>query len=128
MPKRNRDYRAEEARRNALAKQRGFTTRAAERGAKKREDYKRAGFASHSDYIAKRRKAREWSEKYSQKSVSAFNPSFDAEMVAAFPFTELADKQSRHDAYIEKLARYLHTIAPGEYPDYDAEREFWSNY
>lgn len=36
MARRARDYRAEEARRNALARERGFTTRAAQRGAIRR--------------------------------------------------------------------------------------------
>jgi len=128
MAKRIRDYRAEEARRNELARQRGFTTRAAERGAKKRQDWERAGFASHAEYVAARAKAREWSEKHSQKRASEFKPTFSAQQVADYPFTLLEQKQTKHDLYMQKLAAYLHSVSPEAYPSYAEDRQFWENY
>jgi hypothetical protein len=128
MPRRNRDYRAEEARRNELAKQRGFTTRAAERGAKTRADWQKAGYSSHAEYVAARRRAQQWSAKHSAKTVSEFKPTFSAQQVAAYPFVELEDKNTRHQAYMKKLAVYLHSIAPEVYPSYDQDRAYWDTY
>lgn len=128
MPKRIRDYRAEEARRNELARQRGFTTRAAERGARERKDWEKAGYATHKDYVSARAKARSWSELHSQKPVTAFNPRSTPQQTRDYLSAFRVEKDKKHTAYIRDLAKYLHDVDPEAYPDYDSDPEFWNNY
>lgn len=128
MAKRIRDYKAEEARRNELARERGFTTRAAERGARERADWEKVGYGSHREYVQARAQAREWSEKHSQKPVSKFRPSFTPQQTRNYVDAFRVRPQEKHRSYIQKLAEYLHEIDPEEYPDYDPDSEFWQNY
>lgn len=128
MPKRIRDYKAEERRRNELAKERGFTGRAAERGAKQRSDWQKAGYTSHAQYADARRQARSWSEIHSTKPISKFRPSFTPQQTRDYIDAFRVTKNETHNSYIEKLANYLHAADPGEYPEYDKESEFWQNY
>lgn len=128
MPKRIRDYAAEERRRNELARERGFTTRAAERGARERADWKKAGYASHAEYVQARAQARSWSEIHSSKSVSKFRPTFTPQQTRNYVQAFRVDKNENHSSYIQRLAEYLHELEPEEYPEYDIESEFWQNY
>lgn len=122
-----RNYRAEEARRNELARQRGFTTRAAERGAKTRADYKAAGYKSHASYAAERSAAKRWSDAHSKQGVSAFNPRMNPQQTHQYVNTFVHKPTSNKD-FIRQLADYLHDIDPERYPDYDSDTEFWNNY
>jgi hypothetical protein len=82
-----RDYKSEERRRNELARQRGFTTRAQQRTATrkgldygrpigpKQLPYRAAGFASDKAYRQARADAKAWSKKHSSKKVSEYRPS-----------------------------------------------------
>lgn len=125
MARRKRDYKAEERRRNELARQRGFTTRAAERGAKKRQDYKRAGFASHGEYVRERQRAKQWAREHSGQSVSAYPAFATPEQVADYlnAFVDTRD----HVEHIHYLSRYLHDNFPEDYPPPDDD-EYWKNY
>lgn len=127
MAKRQRDYRAEERRRNELARQRGYTTRAAERGAKTRADYSTAGFTSHTDYTNARRNAQSWSDLHSHGKASEYNPKFKPQQLSnylkAFDVEHDTPKRVRHDA----LKKYLVSEFPEDYPD-ESHAEFWANY
>ena len=78
-----RDYRQEEQRRNELARERGFTSRAqlrnrvargvAEGRPAKLPPYERAGFASAGEYKQARKTARAWSAVSSHKESSRYD-------------------------------------------------------
>lgn len=128
MPKRIRDNKAELARRNELARERGFTSRAAERRARERADYEKAGYTSHQDYAKARKQARAWSEKHSQKPSSKFSPSFTPQQTRDYVQAFRVEPTKKHASYIQDLARYLHSLDPESYPDYDQDTEYWDNY
>ena len=78
-----RDYRQEEQRRNELARERGFTSRAqlrnrvasgtAEGRPAKAPPFERAGFASPGEYRRARRESAKWSAKHSGLEVSRYD-------------------------------------------------------
>ena len=78
-----RDYRQEEQRRNELARERGFTSRAqlrnrvargtAEGRPAKAPPYERAGFASPGEYRRARKEAAKWSSQHSRVEVSRYD-------------------------------------------------------
>ena len=78
-----RDYRKEEQRRNELARERGFTSRAQLRNRvskgsavgriAKAPAYERAGFTSQSEYRTARKVSKAWSVQHSHKESSAYS-------------------------------------------------------
>lgn len=98
---RQRDYRAEERRRNERAKALGFSSRAELRRARERgtipkaaeikadpkaakrfrdlTNAKRAGFGSYKEYREARANAKNWSDKHSQQRASKYRPSMTPE-------------------------------------------------
>ena len=78
-----RDYRQEEQRRNELARERGFTSRAqlrnrvaggtAEGRPAKAPPFERAGFASPGEYRRARKTAAKWSAQHSRVEVSRYD-------------------------------------------------------
>lgn len=129
-----RDYQQEERRRNELARERGFTSRAqlrnrvtkgvAEGRPAKPPPYERAGFASASQYKGARKSARAWSADHSHKVESAYDGA---------ALRDPASFRAYFDAYVEKgntraerrakLKHYL--VDVGEYmSDEDFERGY----
>lgn len=127
MTARKRDYKAEEARRNQLARERGFTTRAAERGAKRRRDYERVGYKSHAAYVQARRDAQERSERKSTNAITGFRRRLTAEQFKRREdvFTR---KYNTHTDYIIELATLLHELDPERYAPYEGNEAFWNAY
>ena len=80
-----RDYRQEEQRRNELARERGFTSRAQLRNrvskgfaagrVTKAPAYERAGFTSQLEYRKARKVAKAWSDHHSRQERSEYKPS-----------------------------------------------------
>ena len=84
-PRKPRDYKAEEARRNARAKSAGFTTRAAERSA--------------------RVKAKAWSDKHSRGPGSAYLAKMSAQQLRNYMdayVTDWDDKRNRSKTDVRK--------------------------
>jgi len=71
-----RDYRREEARRNELARERGYKSRAEQRHKSETERAaERAGFDTASEFTAAKREASSWSRKHSHVSATKYRPS-----------------------------------------------------
>lgn len=128
MAKRQRDYRAEEQRRNELARQRGYSTRASERGARQRGDYVTGGYASHAEYLKARESAQSWSDLHSKDIKSRFNSRWKADRVREYENAyDVTAADRRKTARLNKLAAYLHKHYPEDYPDV-TNKKFWNNY
>lgn|SRR5690348_190633 len=124
---RRRDYKAEELRRNQLAREHGFSSRAAERGAKKRQDFKKAGFRSHEAYVKARQAARRQSEARSKSPRSAFKPTMTASQFKSHR-QAFVKKHTSHETFLRDLAEDLHGQEPEEYPEYEGNEQFWHDY
>ena len=101
-----RDYRKEEQRRNVLARERGFTSRAQLRNrvakgsapgrVAKPAPYIRAGFATDKQYKMARKQSAAWSRKHSHKEVSQYD---------AMKLRDPARFRTYYDAFV---ARFVH--------------------
>lgn len=125
---RKRDYKAEERRRNELARQRGFTSRAAERGAKKRQDFRKAGFRSHEGYTRARQKAMTRSAARSKTPATSFFPRMTAKQFRSH-YNVFQKKHTSRKEFLRALADELHDREPDRFPyAYDEDREWWDHY
>lgn len=130
MAKRVRDYKAEERRRNELARQRGYTSRAQERGAKVR-----AKKAARSGNVARpiqhpllrdeRLLAQSWSEIHSHKEQSAYSTDFTDKQLREYLEAYVYD--SRGKKRKDKIRDYLTSHYPEDYPS-ASDRDFWLHY
>ena len=115
-----RDYRQEEQRRNELARERGFTSRAqlrnrvtkgvAEGRPAKVPAYERAGFASASEYRKARKGAKEWSRTHSHKERSRYTATElrdPARFRAYYDAYSDPDRKLRSAARKARLRHYL---------------------
>lgn len=140
MPKRIRDYRAEERRRNELARQRGYTSRAAERTVRRkakvagiplgRQPIKRtAALTQLQEALSDVRfSAQSWSDLHSHKDVSRYDPSFSDQRTRDYAAAYDVDKKDKTKRQRKNaLARYLTTYYTGDYPNV-AESQYWTNY
>ena len=130
--KRTRDYRAEEARRNQLAKSRGFTSRAQQRRALRtgawvpvrKSDKPRAPIVytasptppptltrkpGSSNLARLRRESQEWSSKHSRVDASKYDPRFPPERVRKYhaAFVDDATRAYRIENGLYSLRDYL---------------------
>lgn len=120
--------RRELQRRNELARQRGFTSRAAERRARERKDYLVAGYESHAAYAAARRERKERADRFSTVAATAFNPSQTAAQFNRHPPPWGNQNLSGHREFLQALAEYLHEQEPDEYPEWYGNEGWWDLY
>lgn len=121
MPSRRRDYKAEEARRNARAKAAGFTSRAQMRKALREKEtvvardrrgtivgraqgpvkpvWAEAGYSTAGMYKAERQAARQWSDRHSHQPTSRWLSSFQP-----------VQAKSYYDAYVNPDTRAAKTV------------------